>query len=232
MSDTSDINDTTSWSSLGSNDAMRSEDTQKVSPAYTTLRPRSGKEYQRLDRKKLVEELSPGVSSVASVFTFDRASVESSKMSMISGSSLRSRRGCSAESAYMNVNFPRDGKYMSDSTPPDSPYSPCSTDPDSPSLNYAEIDLVHMENSEKAKKRPRRPQPKPSNTEYATIDMIATTTASRVGKEHAQLREDSLKRKEKCKDSNVFPLAKEGSVKRKDRKNSSQSSSFNGKDKK
>jgi hypothetical protein len=46
---------------------------------------------------------------------------------------------------------------------------------------------------EKHRNRIRR---ETSPTEYAIIDMEATRVASRVGREHAKLREDSLLRKE------------------------------------
>ena len=58
-------------------------------------------------------------------------------------------------------------------------------------LNYAEIDLSQTDDSI----RPRKPI-KTNDIEYAMIDMVATAAASRAGKEHAQLREDSLRRKD------------------------------------
>ncbi|XP_074647863.1 uncharacterized protein LOC141903579 [Tubulanus polymorphus] len=87
-----DYMDSLSLSSHGSSDAHaggRQDDILKTSPAATVLRPRSGKQYQKLDRKKLAEDLNCNGGSGAgaadstqttpisptsstSVFTFDQ----------------------------------------------------------------------------------------------------------------------------------------------------------------
>lgn len=61
-------------------------------------------------------------------------------------------------------------------------------------MNYAEIDLS---DSGKGSKPSRRYVPKQGGVEYAEIDMVATAAASRVGREHAQRREDTLWRKDR-----------------------------------
>ena len=101
------------------------------------------------------------------------------------------------EHDYVNVAMPRDhtnSPRFLDMTPPGSPRSLSSVSEQSnPLLNYAEIDLSQSDDT----KRPRKPLNRSSDIEYAMIDMVATAAASRVGKEHAQLREDSLRRKDR-----------------------------------
>lgn len=197
----------------------------KASAATTVLRPRFGKEYKKLDRKKLVEELnsmglgspktpnspSVGVGTSASVFTFDVSST-SSHMSGLSGlssvgddsprspslaSSTYSGSRC-REHDYVNLGVhPRDladsPRFM-DMTPPGSPRS-FSSEQSNPMLNYAEIDFSGAKTSDK--KPVRRTISKGSDIDYAMIDMVATVAAQKVGKEHAQSREDSLKKKDR-----------------------------------
>lgn len=218
-----DSSETQSLSSYGSADttSTRSDD-HKASPASTTLRPRFGKEYKKLDRRKLADELSiggyatdglrtPGSPSVASsVFTFDTTSL-SSRMSSISGYSLGNDSPRSPPHIgppprspaqppgrmphdYVNVCMPRtDSPRFWDMTPPGSPRSLSgASEQSNPLLNYAEIDLSQTVGDPT---RPRKPM-RSSDIEYAMIDMVATAAASRAGKEHAQLREDSLRRKD------------------------------------
>ena len=206
-----DSSESQSLSSFGSSDttSTRSDD-HKCSPASTTLRPRFGKEYKKLDRRKLTDDLylgsadgprTPGSPSVASsVFTFDTMSL-SSRMSSMSGHSYGNDSPRSPghfrpkEHDYVNVCMPRDrtdSPRFWDMTPPGSPRSLSgASEQSNPLLNYAEIDLSQTDDSV----RPRKPI-KSSDIEYAMIDMVATAAASRVGKEHAQLREDSLRRKD------------------------------------
>ena len=240
--DMSDCIETLSLSSQGSSDtqSMRSED-MRTSPASTTLRPRFGKEYQRLNRKKLLEEpeqSTPQSPSVASVFTFDVSSTGSPSSRMSYGSSYsRGEETPSPRSPsqklirdhlYMNVMVGKDKPespraiYMNvDLTPPGSPQSMCSISPAppmeqvNPELNYALIDHSKLKDS---KNKPRKPPQKSSNIEYAEIDMVATAAARRVGKEHAQLREDSLRRKG---DRTIIPVRAQSA---KERKGSSSSS--------
>ena len=186
------------------------------SPAITTMRPRFGKEYKRIDRKKLAEELNmplPGQSSVThssepspstpTVFTFEcipTANLRSPHGSAYSSvgdaspkypHSVTSATRHSKDPAYVNMSFLQNSSsVILDSTPP--PQSPGAhsilSENSEVLLNYAEIDL-----SESGKgKKPVRPLQKKGGVEYAVIDMVATAAASRVGREHAQLREDKL----------------------------------------
>ncbi len=212
----------------GNDDASSSS--AKASAATTFGRPRFGKEYKKLDRKKLVEELnsmglgspktpnspSVGVGASASVFTFDVSST-SSHMSGLSGLSSvgddsprspsiasstysSSAGGAGAatrkEHDYVNLGLPRelaDSPRFMDMTPPGSPRS-FSSEQSNPMLNYAEIDFSGSAASDK--KPFRRTVSKGSDIDYAMIDLVATAAAQKVGKEHAQSREDSLRRKD------------------------------------
>ncbi|KAK2161168.1 hypothetical protein LSH36_120g03051 [Paralvinella palmiformis] len=192
------------------------ESSHVSSPAISTMRPRFGKEYKRIDRKKLAEELNmplPGQSSVShstepspstpTVFTFEcipaasLRSPHSSAYSSVGDASPKyphcptSATRHSKDPAYVNLSFlPNSSSVILDSTPP--PQSPGAhsilSENSEVLLNYAEIDL-----SESGKgKKPVRPLQKKGGVEYAVIDMVATAAASRVGREHAQLREDKL----------------------------------------
>ena len=219
-----DGGETMSVMSHGSSDtpssSVRSDELKNcTSPASTTLRPRSGKEYKKLDRRKLAEDLnipleellppkSPSVSS--SVFTFDSAiSLRASPASAYScgedspnmlnhrreyvnhSESLRSAEAsqhCSRD--YVNHS---ESMRSSEASPPGS----CTClvgDTTEALLNYAEIDLSDSESS-------KPPGRSGNEIEYAIIDMVATVTASRVGKEHAQLREDKLEQNVQRQDS-------------------------------
>ena len=229
--------ETMSVVSHGSSDtpssSVRSDELKNcTSPASTTLRPRSGKEYKKLDRRKLAEDLnipleellppkSPSVSS--SVFTFDsttslRASPASAyscgedSPNMLSqhrdyvnrSESLRSSDACHhrdyvnhseslrSSEACQNRDYVNhsDSLRSSDTSPPGS----CTCLATEALLNYAEIDLSDSESS-------RAPGRSGNEIEYAIIDMVATVTASRVGKEHAQLREDKLEQNVQRQDS-------------------------------
>ena len=228
-------------------------DESKASAATTVLRPRFGKEYRKLDRKKLVEELnsmglgspktpnSPSVGGSPSVFTFDVSST-SSHMSGLSGlssmgdcdsprsPSLLSRySGNSAkEHDYVNLGIPRelaDSPRFMDMTPPGSPRS-FSSEQSNPMLNYAEIDFSGS-TSNSQKKPVRRTISKGSDIDYAQIDLIATVAAQKVGKEHAQSREDSLKKKDRERRAAADDTASNsssGSRRGKDKKSTSSAS--------
>lgn len=158
--------------SSGESSMQSSGDSESTSNARTVLRPRSGREYQRVDRTKL-EELNSSrgssdrtpLSAGASVFTFDFADVARHNLSRVS---------------YVR-------RTDSESTPPPSPLSLTSQTSASSSINYAEIDLPSI----------RTPPPaRTGEVQYAVIDHVATAAASRVAREHARMREDSLKRVE------------------------------------
>ncbi|XP_013385075.1 mediator of RNA polymerase II transcription subunit 1 [Lingula anatina] len=215
------VSDLTNGSSTD-NKQQGSKDSVRSSPASTTLRPRFGKEYQTVDRKRLLaDSKSPVLGSPArsprspaltptSVFTFDLAQPGSPTKVSIQSSPNHSRgdpqpfshspshyyvqydnKLDSPKAIYVNVASPR-AVYMNvDLSPPSSPVLPQPSEQSNPMLNYAEIDLTHTGAVL------RRPSQKTCMTEYTTIDMVATVAAQRVGKEHAQLREDSLLRRDR-----------------------------------
>lgn len=243
--------ETASLCSNSSWETTRSSEGPKSSPAATTLRPRFGKEYQTLDRKKLLEEdtaSSAKSTSSACVFTFDISTNAESptRMSIVSGISRSGEesppshylvryhsyspnaKSDSSQAVYMNIESPPKAVYMNiDLSPPESPHSNLNREQTNPLLNYAEIDLSHQSNAKvSARKSPQRA----CNIEYATIDMVATAAAQRVGKEHAQLREDTLKRKDMRATTPQRQLSKESrsmvsTQQRVDRKMSTASSS-------
>lgn len=265
----SNTSETLSVSSFGSSDTQSlrgsatGDDSSKVSsPAATTLRPRFGKEYSRVDRKKLVEELSLSDSSPApatggngtgmvtqqspstasSVFTFDVASMASSRTSFLSDSystdndspkspSVLSRVSATREApdhVYMNICFPnaRSGSPLIVDTRPGSALSGISSNAEQSNalLNYAEIDLSGSGGEEGSKRVGKGRRADNHRVEYAMIDMVATAAASRVGKEHAKQREDSLRRKDHFRRAES-----EGWRKGKDRKSGQ---AMNGRDRK
>ncbi|CAH1794192.1 unnamed protein product [Owenia fusiformis] len=209
---------------------------EKQSLAQTTLRPRFGKDYQKVERSvyknrgESHSKYSPH-SPCDSVFSFDLPQPSSpSSMSFVSSLSNQTtgespRSPClqypRTEPTYVNMAF-NSGKaespmslYMNtDFSPPHTPRTPSymSTSPalseiSNPLLNYAEIDLTQSSSS--TKKVIRKPAPRNDSIEYTLIDLVATAAATKVGKEHAQEREDTL-----------------NSLKHKDRKGSSQSPSL------
>lgn len=199
-----------SYSSCSDSQSVRSDEI-KASAASTTLRPRFGMEYKKLDRRKLADDLnmslidgpntpnSPSINS--SVFTFDTTST-ASRMSSISAFSLgndspKSPSLCRGSHDHDYVNLPirdyTDSPRFMDMTPPRSPALSGISEQSNPLLNYAEIDLSQTDDS----KKPRKPASRSSQIEYAMIDMVATAAAAKVGKAHVQLREDSLRRKDR-----------------------------------
>ena len=169
------------------------------SMASSTMRPRSGREY--VDRRKLDElnlngsddQVAPSpFSNTSSVFTFD------SSMSLsLSNCSPRSP----SESSYMSSRT-KEPEYVNINpfTPPASPHHSIGSEVSNRRLNYAEIDLSSSGNTNSSSDRPTSrvipSRPRGSDVHYAKIDMVAMAAASRVGREHAQFREDSLKRKD------------------------------------
>lgn len=211
----------TSASTAGSSDTFLSAlDEHSVSSAITTLRPRSGKEYQRMDRRKLAEVLdmspsgdesmkttprSPITPSVAStVFSFDTTSMCSHGSFGYGFSSgddspkfqppLTPRPFSRNEPhTYVNLTFHKSESPRFMDTPPASPRNISKIGEQAhPQLNYAEIDLSDSSDTTKKSRKPKRE----GAIEYAMIDMVATVAASKVGREHAKNREDSLRRKD------------------------------------
>ena len=205
---------------------------QVSSPAATTLRPRFGKEYSRVDRRRLVEELSinsaesspaalPGASpsTVSTVFTFDVGGGAGTASSSRAGSFV-SDSCCSTdndspkspalgrihgnpppEHVYMNICFPnarRAGSPLVVDTSSGAGGSRFSAEQSTALLNYAKIDLSGSGSEDGGRSKvvagAGSKRGGGENVEYAMIDMVATAAASRVGKEHAKQREDSLRR--------------------------------------
>lgn len=200
--------------SISSNSSSTvSEETVRSSPASTLLRPRSGKNYQLVERRRLVTDSpdsSPGITPSSptneSVFTFDLAT-SPSKLSVMSkeGASpcprppvrLSSLPGyvqsmealCSPKLMYMNV----------DMTPPPSPLVLSSlpiSEGMERQLNYAEIDLSLPPRKQigRVKKPVKKSVPNKKVIAYAMIDMVATAAAQKARKEHAESRGDNLSR--------------------------------------
>ena len=206
---------TESESSYGGGGGCDEDCSETSSPATaTTLRPRFGKEYQRVERRRLVENNvtpSPGPPSTTSsstVFTFDVTSMaSSSRQSFISDCSTDNDsprspmlRGHADHPVYMNIGFPngRSGSPVIVEHRPPSALS-YAAEQSNALLNYAEIDLRHTNGKSSSNGEsgtPRHKRPQTERVEYAMIDMVATAAASRVGKEHARQREDSLRRKD------------------------------------
>lgn len=213
MPDVADDSDKLSDSSLDS--SVYGEETVRSSPASTILRPRSGKEYQKIERRRTMETTddstttspltTPQSPAGGSVFTFDTTFINSTscaggelqspKYSKLSQAelvsmcmSLRSDSVQSPRVMYMNI----------DMSPPESPLPTSLSFPAEqlePQLNYAEIDLTESGRSESLlqSKRSRRTT-EPSLTEYSMIDMVATRAASKARKQHVLNREGSLHR--------------------------------------
>lgn len=172
-----------------SNVSISSGEDSRPSPALTMMRPRYGREYQCVDRRRLHEEGSPFTPqrspSVASVFTFD--TVPSSLRFGASGNcssgenSPKYPAGLRCRIAGDLVSSPRNISPIVLDPMVDSPSVPA----EKVSLNYAEIDLSGASVQRAASSRTDR-----DKIEYALIDLIATSAASRVGREHARQRED------------------------------------------
>lgn len=131
------------------------DDVVRSSPASTILRPRSGKEYQKIERRRTIDDSSttsplttPQSPTNGSVFTFDNVGTQSlssgtssatgdfhsfkisqSEQTSVCTVSLKNECVQSPKALYMNIDF----------TPPESPKLPL--EQMEPMLNYAEIDL-------------------------------------------------------------------------------------------
>lgn len=169
---TAEITDSIDNLSLSSHSSdttsLRGEEAQKASPAATILRPRSGKEYLKVDRKKLSEDISPPEprtpTSPTGVFTFEETMMSSespSRNCYIGGRGNHSPKSPDSTSSEGRPIPPRIGDpnyvgardrdrvYMNmDMTPPGTPpsnssysVSPQPLEQTNPYLNYAELDL-------------------------------------------------------------------------------------------
>ncbi|XP_046330151.2 uncharacterized protein LOC124113708 [Haliotis rufescens] len=109
-------------------------------------------------------------------------------------------------------------------SPPLSPRVPMSPMPPeqvNPQLNYAEIDLstaCAAASPTESKRKPKKTVPT-TPIAYATIDMLATHAVKQAGIEHAQSREDSLRRSVSvCTRKNSTPLVKDRKFSMRERK--------------
>jgi hypothetical protein len=193
--DISDVGegDSISLSSLDS--YCHCEEVVRSSPASTILRPRSGKEYQKIERRRTIDESSasplttPQSPATGSVFTFDnfgtaslssgvsgQGDPQSPKMFKLSHSeqvslctaSLRSECLQSPRALYMNIDF-------TEGSPPESPLLPSSSgsqfDQMESSLNYAEIDLSESGKNDNASQLRK--------LNYAEMDLTTTSDSPR-----------------------------------------------------
>ena len=198
----------------------RLDDSNRCSLAITTMRPRNGHEYQLIDRRRLAEhsasadwlaQRSPA--SVTSIFTFDTTLSRYGGGNWSSGEespknpSMRSRIDSSpaAASAYVNMapSSSRNGSPIILDAIHDIQRQYDAGAAAAALINYADIDLTQMTGGTDA------PSPKPSGggaafkredmsmTEYAIIDIAATSAAAVAGREHARLREDRLEQRER-----------------------------------
>ncbi|KAL4240093.1 Protein Dok-7 [Mactra antiquata] len=160
--DVSDLIDSDSVSLSSFESSCHGEDVVRSSPASTILRPRSGKEYQKIERRRTIDDSSttsplttPQSPATGSVFTFDNLGAQSlssgtssamgdlhsfkvnqSEQTSICTASLKNDSIQSPKALYMNIDF----------TPPESPKLPL--EQIEPMLNYAEIDLSDIGRSE------------------------------------------------------------------------------------
>ena len=189
----------------------------RSSPASTILRPRFGKEYQLVERKKSekcggtynLETCSPQSPLKSLVFTFDNLLTTASLNA--EGSSSPIQQGPQKpDPSYVNLgqDAGMDGDPMSsyvnvDMTPPCSPFTKQLglIEQAELQLNYAEIDLSSQLSSCNQSKTIGS---RSSVIDYATIDMVATVAAQKAGREHAQSRGDCFQNAaRKCSSPNL-----------------------------
>ncbi|XP_029644002.1 uncharacterized protein LOC115218370 isoform X1 [Octopus sinensis] len=177
----------------GTVESLSAEDAVRSSPASTILRPRSGKDYQLVERKKSIDGCSadtgspqtPQSASAGLVFTFDNL-----PQAVSNNINNNSPPPQNENPAYVNLGRDPDthesvSSYVNiDMTPPCSPFT--SVDQPEPLLNYAEIDL--SSNFPNGPTQMKATNPRDSIIDYATIDMVATVAAQKAGEEHAQSR--------------------------------------------
>jgi hypothetical protein len=210
-----------------------------TSHATTTLRPRYGKEYHRIDRNRLVSsgENSPLLTcstppsrspmsaisrNTCNVFNFDTVPRSLATMggSQIGSDDNSPKMLASVVHPYANV----------DSTPPivlDAIIGPAATidrtSADAAMVNYTDLDLVTpalMESTPVGRSlRNLRPHDPP--TEYAQIDLVATAAASQASRMHTRDRQDALDRCSERREltersvaslSDMKPLSRKGSA--------------------
>lgn len=205
-----------------------SEDTVRSSPASTILRPRSGKEYQLIERKKFTNRsrgsspCTPQSPCNTSVFNFEMSASFSGGSTPSKESDPPNSPAPPHEHSYVNVDGTNNVIKMTkpvyvnmDMTPPSSPLQSMPPEQIEPTLNYAEIDLSSPSGS--INHRYKNPA-----VDYAMIDTIATKAAQDASDEHSKTR-NSLRRNVRPK----FPLhgskEKKSSSSTKDRKHSSSS---------
>lgn len=159
----------------------------RSSPASTILRPRSGKEYQKIERRRTLDDsnatsplTTPQSPANCSVFTFDnlgtpslgssQAEPQSPKLQKVPSNaeqaslcpSSRSEIIQSPRALYMNIDF-------SETTPPDSPAPTfVALEQVEPMLNYAEIDLSDSARNENQDRK----------LNYAEMDLSTTERRS------------------------------------------------------
>jgi len=184
----SDRSEVLSVHSTGSDVARLS--TSDTTQQYSTTarhRPRYGTEYQRIDRRhgydaddystaSSTPQVSPYSVSSSSVFTFDNFSCDGDDLAPPPPPPLaRARR---SEPPYINIApCPRRSSDSGSSTQVE--------------LNYAEIDLSAMSDSQYQPQQRTSVEPTP----YAVIDLEATAAAAQTGREHARLREGMMQAK-------------------------------------
>jgi hypothetical protein len=182
-----------------------------TSHATTTMRPRYGKEYHRIDRNRLVssDENSPQLTNTppsrspmsavsrntTTVFTFD--SMPRSLATMYSN-----QIGSDDNSPKMLANVVHPYANV-DSTPPivlDAILGPAAitdrVNADSAMVNYSDLDLgtPAMIESAPVIKPLRNLRAHDPPTEYAQIDLVATAAASQASRMHTRDRQDALDR--------------------------------------
>ena len=204
-----------------------------TSHATTTLRPRYGKEYQRIDRNRLASSddgsplltctppsrspMSAVSRNTSSVFNFD-TTPRSLAMMMCSSADNSPKMPAGVVHQYTNV----------DSTPPiilDSILGSSSTatidrsNADSTRVNYTDLDLVttgshHSEALPATVKPTRNLRLHDPPTEYAQIDLVATVAASQASRMHMRDRQDALDRccERQTGVGEVKPLLRKGSA--------------------
>ena len=168
--------DSLSMSSMESfNCHVSGEEVVRSSPASTILRPRSGKEYQLIERRRTHDDsnatsplTTPQSPANSSVFTFDhlgtpslgssQSDAHSPKFSKVPSQSeqasvcpsLQSENLLMPRALYMNIDFTENAP----ETPPPSPgITFIAPEQSEPMLNYAEIDLSDAGRNESQSKK-------------------------------------------------------------------------------
>jgi hypothetical protein len=210
-----------------------------TSHATTTLRPRYGKEYHRIDRNRLVSsgENSPLLTcstppsrspmsavsrNTSNVFNFDTVPRSLATMcgSQIGSDDNSPKMLANVVHPYANV----------DSTPPivlgEILYTATAADrasADAAMVNYTDLDLATpaLMESTPVVRPSRNLRPHDPPTEYAQIDLVATAAASQASRMHIRDRQDALDRCSERREltersvsslSEMKPLSRKGST--------------------